>query len=69
VIKSRTITWDGHVARIRERERERDSERRRGTYGVLVGNPERNKSLGRPRRRRDDNIKMDVKANHKMLRN
>jgi len=32
---------------------------RRGVYRVLVGKPEGNKSLGRPRRRWEDNIKMD----------
>jgi len=32
----------------------------RGTYSVLVGKPERKRSLRRPRRRWDDNIKMDI---------
>ena len=31
-------------------------------YGVLVGKPEGKRSLGRPRRRWDDNIKMDLQA-------
>jgi hypothetical protein len=31
---------------------------RRGAYGVLVGKPEGKRALGRPRRRREDNIKM-----------
>jgi hypothetical protein len=31
---------------------------RRGVYRVLVGNPEGNRPLGRPRRRCKDNIKM-----------
>ena len=31
----------------------------RGVYRVLVGKPEGNKPLGRPRRRLEDNIKMD----------
>ena len=31
-----------------------------GVYRVLVGNPERNKPLGRPRRRWEENIKMDL---------
>jgi hypothetical protein len=48
VIKSR---WAGHVAGMGER---------RGVCGVLVGKPERTRPLGRPRRRRDDNIKMDL---------
>jgi hypothetical protein len=32
----------------------------RGVYGVLVGKPERKIPLGRPRRRWEDNIKMDI---------
>jgi len=31
-----------------------------GRYRVLVGKPEGKKPLGRPRRRREDNIKMDL---------
>jgi hypothetical protein len=42
----------GHVARIRERIR---------AYGVLVGNPEGNRLLGRFRRRWQNNINMDLK--------
>jgi hypothetical protein len=33
---------------------------RSGVYRVLVGNPEGNRLLGRPRRRWEDNIKMDL---------
>jgi hypothetical protein len=33
---------------------------RRDVYSVLVGKPERNKPLGRPRHRYEDNIKMDL---------
>jgi hypothetical protein len=33
---------------------------RRGVYRVLVGKPGRNKPLGTPRRRWEDNIKMDL---------
>jgi len=61
-MKSRIIR-EGHVARIRERERERI-----GAYVDLVGNPERNKPLGRPRSRRDDNTKVDLKTIQKMRR-
>ena len=32
---------------------------RRGVYGVLMGKPEGKRPLGRPRRRWEDNIKMD----------
>jgi len=33
---------------------------RRGVYRVLVGKPEGKRPLGRPRRRREDNIKTDL---------
>jgi len=33
----------------------------RGVYRVLVGKPEEKRPLGRPRRRWEDNIKMDLK--------
>ena len=51
VIKSRGMRWAGHVALIRDR---------RGVYRVLVGKPEGKRPLGRPRRRWEDNIKMDL---------
>ena len=51
VIKSRRMRWMGHTARMGER---------RGVYGVLVGKPEGKRPLGRPRRRWEDNIKMDL---------
>ena len=35
-------------------------EERRGVYRVLVGKPEGKRPLGRPRRRWEDNIKMDL---------
>jgi hypothetical protein len=34
---------------------------RRGVYRVLVGKPESKRPLGRPRRRWEDNIKMDLR--------
>jgi hypothetical protein len=33
----------------------------RGVYRVFVGRPEGKRSLGRPRRRWEDNIKMDLR--------
>ena len=51
VIKPRRIRWAGHVARMGEG---------RGVYRVLVGKPEGKRPLGRPRRRWEDNIKMDL---------
>ena len=35
---------------------------RRGGYGALVGKPEGSSSLGRPRRRWEDNIKIDLQV-------
>jgi hypothetical protein len=52
VIKSRRMRWAGHMARMREG---------RGVYRVLVGRPEGKRPLGRPRRRWEDNIKMDLR--------
>ena len=51
VIKSRRIRWAGHVARMGEES---------GVYRVLVGKPEGNKSMGRPRRRWVYNIRTDL---------
>jgi hypothetical protein len=34
---------------------------RRGAYRSLVGKPERRRPLGRPRRRWEDNIKIDIR--------
>jgi hypothetical protein len=33
----------------------------RGAYNILVGKPERRRPLGRPRRRWEDNIKVDLR--------
>jgi hypothetical protein len=52
LIKARTIRWVGHVAGMGEV---------RGAYNVLVGKPERRRPLGRPRRRWEDNIEMDLR--------
>jgi hypothetical protein len=51
VIKSRRMRWAGYVARMDEG---------RGVYRVLVGKPEGKIPLGRPRRRWEDNNKMDL---------
>jgi hypothetical protein len=40
----------------------------RGVYGVLVGRPEGKRPLGRPRRRWEDNIKMDFREYESMGR-
>ena len=49
---SRRLRWAGHVARM---------EQSRNAYRVLVGKPEGKKPLGRPWRRWEDNIKMDLR--------
>jgi hypothetical protein len=51
VIKSRRMRWAGQVARMGEQ---------RGVYWVLVGKPEGNRPVGRPRLRWEDNIKMNL---------
>jgi hypothetical protein len=51
-IKSRMEKLAGHVARMGEG---------RDIYKVLVGRPEGKRPLGRPRRRWESNIKMDLR--------
>ena len=51
VIKSRRMRWAVHVARLGEK---------RGVYRVLVEKPEGKRPPGKPRRRWEDNIKMDL---------
>jgi len=52
LVKSRRMRWAGHVARMGEG---------RVMDRFLVGNPEEKRPLGRPGRRWEDNIKMDLK--------
>ena len=47
------MRWAGRVERMEER---------RGVYRVLLGKHEGKRPLGRPRRRWEDNIKMDLQA-------
>ncbi|KAJ4431486.1 hypothetical protein ANN_20084 [Periplaneta americana] len=51
-IKSRRLRWAGHIACMGES---------RNAYRVLVGRPEGKRPLGRPRRRWEDNIKMNLR--------
>jgi hypothetical protein len=51
VVKSRRMRWAGHVARMGED---------RGVHRVLMGKHEGKRPLGRPTRRCEDNIKMDL---------
>jgi hypothetical protein len=50
-IKSRRMTWAGHVARMGQD---------RKVYKVLVGKPEGERPLERPRRRWENGIRMDL---------
>jgi hypothetical protein len=50
-IRSRRMRWEGRLALMRER---------RAAYMVFVRKPERKRPLGRPRNRREDNIKMEL---------
>jgi len=52
VIKSRRMRWVWHVARMGEK---------KGVDRVLVGKPEGKRPLGRPRRRWEDNNKLDLR--------
>ena len=47
------MRWVGHVERMGQR---------RGVYTVLVGKPEGKRPLERPRRRWEDNDKMDLQG-------
>ena len=51
VIKSRRSRWAGHVARMEES---------MSAFKILTGKPTGKRSLGRPRRRWEDNIRMDL---------
>ena len=51
LIKSRRLRWAGHVAKMEEG---------RSAFKILTGKPTGNRPLGRPRRRWEDNIRMDL---------
>ena len=51
VIKSRRLSWAGHVARMEEGKR---------AFKILTGKPTGKKPLGRPKRRWEDNIRMGL---------
>ena len=52
VIKSRRLRWAGHLAKMEEG---------RSAFKILTDTPTGKRSLGRPRRRWEDNIRMDLK--------
>ena len=51
VIKCRRLRWAGYVARMQEG---------RSAFKILTGKPTGKRPLGRPRRRWEDNIRMDL---------
>ena len=51
-LKSTRLRWAGHIARM---------EQSRNACRVLVGKPEGRRPLGRPRRRLEDTIRMDLR--------
>jgi hypothetical protein len=51
-VKSRRMRWAGHAARMGEE---------RKVYKVLVRKPEGKRPLGRPRRRWEDGLRMDLR--------
>jgi hypothetical protein len=52
IITPKRMRWAGHVARMGPK---------RIAYRILVGKPEGKKPLGRPGRRWEDNIKMNLR--------
>jgi hypothetical protein len=52
MIKSRRVKWAGHIVRRVEK---------RNSYRILVGEPEGESPLGRPKCKWLDNIKMDLR--------
>ena len=53
MIKSKKLRWAGHVARMEES---------RIAFKILTGKPIGKRPLGRPRRRWEDNIRMDLEV-------
>ena len=52
MIKSRRLKWAGHVSRMEEC---------RSAFKILTGKHTEKIALGKPRRRWEDNIRMDLK--------
>ena len=52
MIKSTRLKWTGHVVRM---------EKGRSSFKILTGKPTEKRTLGRPRRRWEDNIRMNLK--------
>ena len=49
--KSRRLRWAGHIARMKEG---------RSTFNILTDKPTEKRPLGRPRRRWEEHIRMDL---------
>ena len=52
VIKSRRLRWGSYIARMEEG---------RSAFKILTGKPTGKRPLGKPRRRLEENIRMDLK--------
>jgi hypothetical protein len=52
VVKSRRLRWASHVARMEEGS---------SAFKILTGKPTGKRPLGRPKRRWEDNIRIDLK--------
>ena len=52
MIKSRRLRWAEHVARMKKG---------RSAFKILTGKPTGKRPLGRPRRRWEDNIRIELK--------
>jgi hypothetical protein len=51
MIKSKRLRWAGHVAKMEEG---------RSTFKILTGKPTEKRPLGRPKRRWEENIRMNL---------
>ena len=52
MIKSRRLRWAGHIVRTDEG---------KSSFKILIGKPTGKRPLGRPRRKWEDNIRMNLK--------
>ena len=60
VIKSRRLRWTSYLSRMKKS---------RSAFKILTGKTTGTRPLGRPRRRWEDNIRMDLKEIHINKRN
>ena len=57
VIKSRRLRWPCHVVRM---------EKGRSAFKIFTGKPTENRLLGRPRRRWEENIRIDINTRNRV---